>query len=135
MAELVDEYWDAHRHFRDKTSSVLGPALLRVPQYLTKFHLTESFKFAYVSSVEYSRSNKRTGESRLQQLGRPRMGLLVYVNPGLPKTLLNSFPYAEWAALIRLSTSFSVDAFDVSTLPRYGKFSTFSRSSLLIGVF
>lgn len=51
--------------------------------------------------------------------------------PGFPKTFLNNFRHAAWAALIRLSMSFLADIFDVSTLPRHGNYS-FSRTSQLI---
>lgn len=44
------------------------------------------------------------------------MSLEFCVSPRLPESLLNSFPHAAWVALIRLSTSFAADAFDVSTL-------------------
>lgn len=69
------------------------------------------------------RSHRHTVKSKLHD------GLF---SPRISKDFLNSFLHAEWSPLIRLSMSFSVDIFDVITLPRHGNYSTFCRTSQFI---
>lgn len=56
------------------------------------------FRIYLLYSIEASQAYRRF---RLQQLGWPWASSF---RAGLPKSLLNSFPYAEWAALLRLLT-------------------------------